>query len=202
MKRKQAVPGKPIFLHGRRVNLRPLDAATDLTSCVRWMNDEVVREFISTFVPTTSASEAEWFANLTKRDHDVVLGIETVAGRFIGVIGLHHIDWKDRHAETGTVIGERDAWGNGYGTEAKLLLLRYAFEELGLHKVHSRAYAFNGRSIQYSLKCGYRIEGRLRDFVWKRGRYWDAVELGVLRGEWEAAQRRFDRTQKRCAASG
>lgn len=197
MERKQAVPEHPIFLRGRRVNLRPLDAATDLATCVRWMNDEKVRAFLAVFLPVTPAAEAEWFANLAKRDRDIILGIETAAGRLIGVIALHRIDWKNRNAETGTCIGERAEWGKGYGTEAKLLLLRYAFMDLGFHKVHSRAYAFNERSIRYSLKCGYRIEGRLRDFVWKEGRYWDAVELGVLREEWETAQRRFDRSWKR-----
>ncbi len=197
MKRKQPFIARPVFLEGARVRLRPLDDRRDVEACVRWMNDQRVREFLSVFAPVTPMQEAEWFANLSKRERDIMLGIETSRGVFIGVMGLHRIDWKNRHAETGTVIGEPRYWGRGYGTEAKLLLLRYAFEELGLHKIHSRAFAFNTRSIRYSLACGYRIEGRLRDFVWSKGRFWDAIELGILRGEWESAMKRRERSPKK-----
>ena len=54
-------------------------------------------------------------------------------------MGLHTIDWKNRHATTGTFIGEEQWRGKCFGTHAKMLLLRWAFDELGLNKIESRA---------------------------------------------------------------
>jgi len=64
----------------------------------------------------------------------------------------------------------------------------------GLNKVNSAAFASNPRSVAYSRKCGYRIEGHRRQQVFKSGRFGDIVELGVLRREWEPIWRRWKKT--------
>jgi len=178
---------KIIFLKGKKSILRPLNKKTDLESCVRWVNDQEVIEYLSIYLPSSEQDEEEWFDGLQKRKNDVILGIETLKGDFIGITGLHQINWKDRTANHGVIIGEKDHWGNGCGTDSHMTLLNYAFNTLNLHKIHSSAVGFNERSINYHLTCGYQNEGRRRKQIYKKGEYWDLILFGVFKEEWLAA---------------
>jgi RimJ/RimL family protein N-acetyltransferase len=178
------------FLVGKKVKLRPLFEA-DLQLCLKWINDPEVRVFLSSHLPVGLEKELEWLKRLNT-DGGVTLAIVTIAdNKHIGNIGLHRIDWKDRKAETGTVIGEKDYWGKGYGTDAKMILLDYAFNNLNLHKITSRVLAFNKRSLHYSLHCGYKVEGTLRQSVFRNGKYWDEILLGVFKEEWLPYWKKF-----------
>jgi RimJ/RimL family protein N-acetyltransferase len=186
---------EPIFLKGRMVNLRPFRRA-DIPTLTRWINNPEVRQFLLTMLPQTEKQEEEWFNKLGSDDKNIVLAIETKDGILIGSMGIHRIDWKDRVAGTGALIGEREYWNKGYGTDAKMILLDYAFNTLNLHKICSSVYAFNKRSLHYSLHCGYKIEGRRRKHIFKRGRYWDLIELGLFKEEWLPIWRRYKKTGK------
>jgi len=184
-----------VFLEGHRTVLRPMDKVTDLEQVMRWINDPANRSFLLTHLPQGRRAEEEWFDKQGKSDTDIVLGIVAKPEqRLIGSMGLHRIEWKNRVATTGTLIGDAGYRDKGYGTDAKMALLEYAFHELGLNKINSAAFAFNPRSIAYSRKCGYRVEGRRRQQVFKDGRFHDIVELGVLRAEWEPVWRRWKKT--------
>ena len=141
-------------------------------------------------------AEKDWIEKLCKMEKDpsdIVFVIETKIGkRAIGVIGLHRIDWLNRNATTGTVIGEGRLRNKGYATEAKMLLLKYAFDTLGLHKVIARVYADNLASIRYSEKCGYVKEGTLRHEIFHNGSFMNVVLLGCFRETWFNAWQTYD----------
>lgn len=118
---------KLVFLKGKKVNLRPLRKSTDFEPCLRWINDPEVNQYLAMYLPVSEKKEEEWFDALSKNSNEVVLGIKTLDGKLIGVMGLHNIDSKDRTALTGALIGEREYWNKGYGTDAKMILLNYAF---------------------------------------------------------------------------
>ncbi|MBI3956984.1 MAG: GNAT family N-acetyltransferase [Candidatus Kerfeldbacteria bacterium] len=173
----------PPFLVGEKVTLRPVNPDTDLDPCWRWVNDPDIRPLISRRVPVSREEEREWIVR--RSPSDIVFSIELNPDRrLIGVISLHRIDWINRHAASGTIIGEADSWGKGYGTEAKTLLLGYAFRTLGLHRVSSSVFATNERSLRCQLKCGYVEEGRRRKAYFINGEWVDEVLLGVLADEW------------------
>ncbi len=196
MKRKLASK-RLVFLRGERVILRPLCVETDLEIATRWINDPDIRQYVLAHLPMSRESEKEWLERAAKGGGtDIILAIEMLDGKLIGTIGLHRINWKDGTATTGTIIGDEADRGLGYATEAKMLILEYAFNELGLRKICSGALAFNDRSFNYSLRCGYQIEGRLRRQFLKRGTYCDEVILGVFRDEWLAARERWRAEQK------
>jgi len=105
---------------GERVRLRPIER-DDLPRFVGWFGDPEVRRHLLVYLPFSLAQEKRWFENLLERlerQEDVVLAIETSGGVHIGNVGLHAIDWKNRNAELGIVIGEQAYWGQGYGTDA------------------------------------------------------------------------------------
>lgn len=196
MKREKGSKNRVVFLRGRKVILRPPNKKTDLANCMIWINDPEVNYFLAVFAPQTESMEEEWFDKMGKDDKNIVFAIETLDGRHIGMIGLHNINWKERTATTGAVIGEKEFWGKGYGTDAKMLLLDFAFNTLGLEKVNSEAYEFNERSKNYSLKCGYVIEGKKRSQVFRHGRRWDVIILGVLREEWLSIWEEYQKAGK------
>jgi len=176
--------GSVIFLKGKKTILRPV-AEKDIPLCVRWVNDPKIWIYTTTSFPITSLAEREWYERVAKKsDKDVVFAIETHAGQTIGIMGIHGINWIDRTATTGAIIGEKAFHGKGYGTDAKMTLLNYAFNTLGLRKICSRVIAFNGRSIAYSLHCGYEIEGALHKHVLRAGKYHDLVLLAVFKKGW------------------
>jgi len=150
------------------------------------------------YLPVAEAGEAEWVERHQKgNDKEIVLVIvDAKTDKPIGSMGLHRINWKDRTATTGAVIGEKSYWGKGYGSEAKMLLLQYAFHSLNLRKICSLVLSFNGRSQAYSEKCGYKVEGTLKEHIFKNGQYWDEIHLAVFKEDWEPLWKRFQKTWK------
>lgn len=191
---------KVVFLKGMYTILRPMNKETDLEKCVRWINDPDVWKYLAHYKPNTIEMEAEWFNSLSKNDSNIVLAIEAIISKneseFIGVMGIHKIDWKNRVATTGAFIGEKEYWGKGYGTDAKMTLLNYLFNELGMHKVSSSVITYNKRSLQYSLHCGYKIEGVLKEQKFRNGRYWDEILLGVFRKNWLPIWKKYQKAGK------
>lgn len=178
------------FRRGGGVELRPL-LEEDVTLLLRWINDPEVNMYLQVYLPMMEADEREWIQNLHKQKAENIVFMIVTGGKPIGTMGLHGIDYRNRRATTGTLIGEKEYWGKGHGTKAKMLLLEYAFNTLNLRKVCSNAYAFNERSIRYSKRCGYREEGRLRQHHFALGKYWDTICLSVFKEDWEPLWEQF-----------
>lgn len=183
-----------VFLRSRRVEMRPL-LEQDIPHLVRWMNNRAVTHNLTVCFPMMEQHERDWLESLHKQKGSDVVLMMVVDGRAIGVMGLHRINWVDRTATTGAFIGEPDMWEQGYGSEAKMLLLDYAFNTLGLRKICSTVIEFNDRSLAYNEKCGYRVEGRRTAQCYRDGRYWDEIQLAVFREAWlplwEASKDRY-----------
>ena len=104
--------------------------------------------------------------------------------RKIGLIGLNGIRWVHGDAWVGIGLGERDYWGKGYGTDAMLVLQRYAFEELNLHRLSLTVFDYNQRAVRSYEKAGFIVEGRARQYLNREGQRYDMVFMGILREEW------------------
>ena len=115
-------------------------------------------------------------------EKELTFAIETLAGEHIGFSGFHRIEWRNGVATTGTIIGRRDLWGQGYGSDAARLRNHYAFEVLGLRMLFSEVMAENAGSLRMLQKAGYREVGRIPRRMWKRGAYRDVVIMVLERG--------------------
>jgi RimJ/RimL family protein N-acetyltransferase len=111
------------------------------------------------------------------------------SGRLIGTCAFSQLDGDNGSALFHITIGEIDCWGQGYGTEATRLMLAHAFETLHLHRVALSVFEFNERAIRSYLRCGFVIEGRAREAIWRDGRRWDELTMSILGREWTALQR-------------
>lgn len=183
-----------IFLRGHRLYLRTV-RRDDLPLLLKWTNDPDLRDmYLRRHFPVDEIEAGEWIAHLHKRTDGVSLVICLNDGRPIGIIGVHSIDWKNRLGESETVIGEKEFWSNGYATEAKMILLHYAFDTLNLRKMHGAIYAFNKGSLAYNQKCGYQVEGVQRRHIFKNGEYHDRIVVAVFREDWLPIWERFQKT--------
>jgi len=177
------------IIYGERVRLRAAERE-DVKKFHEWVNDPEVTRGLSLYLPLSMVDEENWFNGLAQRaQNEKPLVIEVREGdgwRMIGNSGVFGIDWASRAAELGIMIGDKSEWNKGYGTEVMNLLQHHCFETLNLNRVFLRVYAENARAIRSYEKAGFVREGRLRDAVYKHGKYDDVILMGVLRAEWAA----------------
>lgn len=174
-----------VSMTGLKVILRPVNVEHDLPYCLKWINDESINRFLKVMSPITENREREYLEGLGKDPNNITYAIETLEGKFIGLMGLHRIDWIAGMATTGSIIGDKEYWGKGYGTDAKMLLLHYAFHRLNLKRINSSTIAFNKRSAGCLLKCGYKHEGVRKNYYFRDGKYWDQNLYRIFRGDFE-----------------
>ncbi len=176
------------MLKDERVRLRAIERE-DISHFLRWLNDPEVTRYLTIFMPLSRGEEERWFEQQLQDRNRKVLAIETEDGETIGNIALEEIDWKNRKATLGIVIGEKGRWGQGYGTEAIRTLLRFAFEELNLNRVSLAVFDFNERARRCYRRCGFQEEGVLRQAHYTEGRYHDVILMAILREDWERLER-------------
>lgn len=189
-----------VFRRGKKVYLRPLEEG-DLHRLYRWINDPEVSIFLDQTFPLSLVYEAEFLKQAMTRPafpRDIIFAIcLNEDNRHIGVMGLHNIRYDHGTAGTGSFIGEKDLWGKGYGFDAKMILLDYAFNTLRLRKVCAGAKAFNGRSLGFNAKCGYYSEGLRRGQFLVNGEFVDEVITAVTPAQWDVRWQEYCSDWKR-----
>jgi len=179
------------FLIGPRIQLRPIEE-TDAETYAEWINDPDMRNYLSIRFPMSLQGEKDWIAGLSEKGlpRNVVFAIERRKdNKHIGSVGMHQIDWVGRRATTGSFICPATMRGKGYATEAKNLLLDYAFGELGLHSLWAIAMEGNAASCRALEKQGYKKSGLFRKAFLVKGIWVSAVYYDILREEWEGLRR-------------
>lgn len=175
---------------GQRIYLRPIEER-DAEALARSSIQESDTAFADAGrVPVSVMAFQHWIRLITEdtTGREITFSICRIGDdACIGTATLRHIDRVHRTAETGSGLLAAADRGQGLGTEAKHLLLRFAFESLGLHAVSSSVYSGNARSIAALRKQGYRFAGQLTADVHRGGRFRDTLLFDLLRHEWEAA---------------
>ena len=152
---------------------------TDLI--VAWRNKNFVRERFIYRKPFTREGHLEWIETQVKAGRVVQMMIcLTQTSRAVGSVYFRNIDREHRKAEYGIFIGDEDALGKGFGTQAACLALDYAFHELKLHRVMLRVLADNVRARKSYERAGFREEACLHDDVFLNGAFQDVVLMAVL----------------------
>lgn len=172
------------FLIGERIYLRGLDK-DDLDRCLRWINDPAITSTLTMRFPMSRTQEESWLLSHYKDRSDLPLAIViNERDQHIGNCGLHRIDYVNRNAEFGIMIGEVDQWGKGYAVEAARLIIDYGFKQLGMHRIFLHVYSHNLRAQRVYAKVGFINEGTLRESYFRDGRYYDTLIMGIMESEW------------------
>jgi len=173
------------MIKGDKLALRAIEPE-DAQRCHRWINDPEVTQFLTMRFPISMLAERKW----TEREQDYTrefnLAIETLEGEHIGNCGMHRVDTVNSTAELGILIGEKSFWGQGYGTDAMLTLCAFGFCQMNLNRISLHVYDFNTRGIRCYEKCGFQHEGKLREALFRHGKYCDILVMSILADEYKA----------------
>ena len=167
-------------------------------------NDPEVMKGVILQPPVTLEGEYAWYDRAVQNRNDVLLAIllhiydgdrKIIGYRYIGHMGLHDVFWPGGYATSGSIIWDKNCFGKGYGTEAKMLLLLEAFHNRGMRKVISHVKAFNGNSWGHLLACGYKQTGRQKRHHFYNGDFVDSIDLEVFREDWELVWAKYQKTK-------
>jgi RimJ/RimL family protein N-acetyltransferase len=193
----------PDILVGDRTVLRR-HVPENLAAFRRWYADpEIARLARYQEAPMRPDEIDRFFAARVVGTDSLALAVhDRPTDRLIGTCAFSQLDGDNGSALFHITIGEKDAWGQGHGTEATRLMLEHAFSTLGLHRIALFVFEFNERAIRAYRRCGFVIEGRARESIWRDGRWWDELAMSVLESDWrrlrsseiEGAEDRADAT--------
>lgn len=174
------------MLKSSRLLLRALQPADLNATYLAWINDPAVNRYLETrFLPQSlEALQAYWQAH---RDDPVSPWFAiclTGDVRHIGNIKLGPIHRQHRRADLSLFIGDCSCWGKGYASEAIALVCNWAFRELDLQKLSAGIYSGNIGSRRAFEKCGFELEGTLRQEVVSAGQRLDVWRFGLPRSHW------------------
>jgi diamine N-acetyltransferase len=180
------------MIYGERIRLRAVERE-DIPRFVEWLNDPEVTAGLLINLPLASWDETRWFENLASRPAEgrpLAVDVGQPDGNWIhiGNVGLEQIEWVNRTAEFGIFIGDKSFWNNGYGTEVTHLTLKHGFETLNLNRIYLYVFETNPGAIRAYEKAGFVHEGKLRQSIYRNGRYIDVLLMSILRSEWDAKQ--------------
>ncbi|MDH5494183.1 MAG: GNAT family N-acetyltransferase, partial [Candidatus Bathyarchaeota archaeon] len=172
-------------LTGKGVYLRPFGRG-DLPYIRKWWNDAELRRLIGEVAPMSRAETEKWYKELLRDKDRIWFAIVLKKGdRVIGEAGLLRMFRPWRNTDMTIIIGERDAWGKGYGTEVGRLLLDYAFGRLGFHRISVGVVGFNKKALRFWESLGFKKEGVERDEYYYDNEYSDGVMMSILEDEYE-----------------
>jgi RimJ/RimL family protein N-acetyltransferase len=179
----------PDLLEGSRVILRR-HVPDNLRAFERWYSDPDVARLTRYQDGPMRPDEIERFftARVVGPDSLALAVHVRSSERLIGTCAFSQLDGDNGSALYHITIGEKDSWGLGYGTEATELMLRHAFESLNLHRIALSVFEFNERAIRAYAHCGFIVEGRSREAIWRESRWWDEITMSILEPEWRAAR--------------
>ncbi len=160
----------------------------NVNAFLRWYADpEIARLARYQATPMRPEEIERFFAARVVGPHALAMAVhEKATGRLVGTCAFSQLDGENGSALYHITIGESDMWGKGFGTEATQLMLDHAFGTLALHRIALYVFEFNERAIRAYRRCGFVVEGRSRESIWRDGRWWDELAMSVLESDWRA----------------
>lgn len=170
------------FLEGKNIFLRPLEKS-DLDGNYRfWFNDKTVTQFTTHGrFPHLYDNNVTYFDEMKNSNNLLVLAIvDKKSKKHVGNVALSSINWIDRNAEIGIVIGEKEAWGKGFAKEAWSMLIEHGFKSLNLHRIYCGTHKDNIGMQKVAIAVGMTEDGRFKDNIFKNGKYHDTIQYSVI----------------------
>lgn len=177
-------------IKGKRVTLRSA-SIHNLETCYYWEYEDENREaekWNRPFSPPDETTKAEFIAEW--ENYEIFPGVPGMLiieanGELIGEVDADWVDKNTNWLEIGIIIYKPEYWGSGYGTEAFRLFIDYIFTITPLHRLGISTWSGNTRMVKLAEKMGMKEEARIRQARFLDGKYYDAIQMGILRSEWE-----------------
>ena len=172
-------------IKGKLVTLRAVEEK-DLALLHEWSNNPEINYMLGGWhFPSSMLEQETWLKNLSFRSTHQRFSIETEELGLIGMVNLVDINWKDRNAFTGMLLGNKEIRGKGYGVDTIMAINRFAFEELNFMRLDTTMISYNEASINvYTKKCGWSVEALKRNYYFRKNRWWDQVVAGITKEDY------------------
>jgi RimJ/RimL family protein N-acetyltransferase len=182
--RPEVVPGDSIFLSHV--------AREDVPLFARWFSDLELTTYLGqTGLSFTLDQEQDWYERTVHDTANRTFAIIVREGqRLIGTVSLMNIRARRRVAELGIAIGDKSAWGQGYGSEAARLMCDFGFTFLEMHTIYLWHFGYNERAHHAYLKAGFKLAGRLRGAEVFDGQRYDDILMDITREDFGPSQLR------------
>lgn len=154
----------------------------DVDCLVKLKNNKVASRLLGGNTPTyTREGISKWVdAHNANQEELLFVVIDSYTNKVIGHVGLYDIDRIAGKTEYGILLADDESRGKGYGTKCTKTMVNYAFNTLKLHKVTAEVLDENIVSKSMFTKCGFSIDGVLREHVFKNGRYYNVLAMSIL----------------------
>jgi RimJ/RimL family protein N-acetyltransferase len=163
----------------------------DFQQLIDWVdNEELLLNWAGTqFKIPLTVEKLEWYIrdanDFENSDTLVYKAVDTETGQSVGHISLSVINRPNRSARlTRVLVGNSAERGKGIGEQMTKEMLRIGFEDIGLHRMSLGVYSFNESAIRCYKKCGFKVDGVLRDIKKHQDTYWSLMEMSILEDEW------------------
>ena len=172
------------MIEGKKILLEAVDSA-HLEQFRKWRNNPNLRKYFREYREINDEMQRRWFEKITTDKGQVNFSIkEKPTRKLIGHCGLYYIDWRNRTAEFGIYLGDKESRGKGYGSEALRQLCGYGFNDLNLNRIWCEVYS-NNQSLNMYRHIGFVDEGILRQNYYCEGEYLDSYILSMLESEYK-----------------
>jgi ribosomal-protein-alanine N-acetyltransferase len=172
-------------LRNNQIHLRPLEMADVGERYLSWLTDDEVMEGLSTSGYTLQ--KLKTYVELRLNDPDVAFFAICVntSNEHIGNVKLDFHDKKAKVSELGLLVGNKNYWGKGIGSEACRLAMLHGFNQMHLRKIYLAVYESNPAAKRLYEKLGFKLEGTLRKHVAVKGKYYDKYLMGIFKEEFK-----------------
>jgi len=172
------------MLEGKYVKLRSLEEH-DLPTLKNWRNRPHMRKSAREYKLLNMINQKNWFKSihLNNPPGEIMFGILNQKNKLIGVCGLTYIDWKNRNSEISLYFSNLGWQKTKEATETIKILMKYGFDELNLHRLWVEVYSLMKENIQLFKKLKFKEEGKLRQKLWRDGKWWDSIIFSKLSNE-------------------
>ncbi|MDA3814197.1 MAG: GNAT family protein [Candidatus Cloacimonetes bacterium] len=173
-------------LIGKKCYLSPINVEDADQYCV-WLNDIEISSNLLTFGQQLSLErEKVILQDMIKNNSQIFAIIDSDSDKLIGNCSIFSISERNRKAEVGIFIGDREYWSKGYGSEALSLLIDYGFNVLNLNNIMLEVFNYNKRAIHSYKKVGFKEIGRRREAIIFGGEKHDEIYMDILEAEFES----------------
>lgn len=173
---------------GKNIMLRPIKK-DDLVVLNKIRNEQEVLDNLSIYLPYPQALETQEH-RFNERIKDKYTNTPSFVisehnGIPIGQCGTMETNWKNSYTKVWIFLGGKENRNKGFGSEAMKLLITFIFQEMNLNRVMLYVFSFNKRAVKSYEKMGFKLEGTLRQEIFRKGKYHDVYQMSILKSEFD-----------------
>ncbi len=167
-----------------QANIRPLEMK-DLDNIMSWINNKSIVSDFANIKRMSRESEQKFLEQILASATDKLFAIEDENGVYIGDIGVHQIDLAAGIGRLAIIIGNPAYHGRGYAQSAVKEMLKLMFEEYNFRKIWLMVKDNNQKGLHLYKKCGFKIEGLLKEGYYSNGKYYDMIKMAILKQDYK-----------------